>query len=176
MCRSPLPGTRLPRQLLETCPAGQHPSDRRSGAQSCAQDPEDAGGAWRPPVRVLFKARAVVSSAGTLHTPALLLRSRIRARGNVGRHLRLHPATVSIGYFDGANGAPRRPPQRCRRCGLCGLRGTWRRSPPEVAWVRCGTLATVRRCSRRPARRTRAARGQAVRSAPVWVSLSFSTL
>lgn len=56
-------------------------------------------------MRVLFKARAVVSSAGSLHTPALLLRSGVKARGNVGRHLRLHPATVSIGHFDSADGA-----------------------------------------------------------------------
>eukprot|EP00892_Ulva_mutabilis_P009280 jgi/Ulvmu1/6724/UM030_0057.1 len=44
-------------------------------------------------VTVAVRARAVVSAAGALHTPALLLRSGVRGRGNVGRHLRIHPAT-----------------------------------------------------------------------------------
>jgi choline dehydrogenase-like flavoprotein len=51
-------------------------------------------------VAIHFKARAVVASAGALHTPALLLRSGITGGGNVGKHLRLHPATFALGYFD----------------------------------------------------------------------------
>lgn len=53
--------------------------------------------------RVLFKAPLVVCSAGALHTPALLLRSGIKGRGNVGRNLRwgcshlLSPAWASLG-------------------------------------------------------------------------------
>ncbi|EIE19802.1 FAD/NAD(P)-binding domain-containing protein, partial [Coccomyxa subellipsoidea C-169] len=47
--------------------------------------------------RIVFKARYVISSAGALHTPALLLRSKISVNGNVGRNLRLHPATAVIG-------------------------------------------------------------------------------
>lgn len=44
-------------------------------------------------------APIVVSSAGSLHTPALLLRSGVRCGGNVGKHLRLHPAVVALGLF-----------------------------------------------------------------------------
>ena len=40
-----------------------------------------------------------VCSAGSLHTPALLLRSGITARGNVGKNLRLHPATCITGVI-----------------------------------------------------------------------------
>ena len=49
--------------------------------------------------RIVFKARYIISSAGTLHTPALLLRSKISVNGNVGKNLRLHPATAVIGVF-----------------------------------------------------------------------------
>jgi long-chain-alcohol oxidase len=48
---------------------------------------------------IVFRAKYVVSSAGALHTPALLLRSGITVKGNVGKHLRLHPATAVIGVF-----------------------------------------------------------------------------
>ena len=49
------------------------------------------------PVRV--RSRAVVSAAGAIETPALLLRSGLR-NPNVGRGLRLHPATAVFGIFD----------------------------------------------------------------------------
>jgi hypothetical protein len=49
--------------------------------------------------RIVFKARYIISSAGSLHTPALLLRSKISVNGNVGKNLRLHPATAIIGVF-----------------------------------------------------------------------------
>ena len=49
--------------------------------------------------RIVFKSQYVVASAGALHTPALLLRSKIRVNGNVGKNLRLHPATAVIGVF-----------------------------------------------------------------------------
>jgi len=45
------------------------------------------------------KARAVVVAAGAIQTPALLKRSGL-ANPNVGRHLRLHPATVVWGLMD----------------------------------------------------------------------------
>lgn len=61
------------------------------------------------PWRVLVRAPTVFSCAGSLHTPALLLRSGIRGRGNVGRHLRLHPATMVTGYFPESGGALSRP-------------------------------------------------------------------
>lgn len=41
----------------------------------------------------------MVASAGSLHSPALLLRSGITVNGNVGKHLRLHPAGSSIHVF-----------------------------------------------------------------------------
>jgi choline dehydrogenase-like flavoprotein len=48
------------------------------------------------PVQV--RARAVVAAAGALETPAILLRSGLR-NPNVGRWLRLHPATGVFGVF-----------------------------------------------------------------------------
>jgi choline dehydrogenase-like flavoprotein len=44
------------------------------------------------------RARVVVAAAGAIHTPALLLRSGLRA--SVGENLRLHPVTAVWGYFD----------------------------------------------------------------------------
>jgi choline dehydrogenase-like flavoprotein len=46
-----------------------------------------------------IRSRAVVVSCGAIHTPALLLRSGLE-NPNVGRHLRLHPATAVFGVFD----------------------------------------------------------------------------
>ncbi|HEX8132559.1 MAG TPA: GMC family oxidoreductase [Actinomycetes bacterium] len=47
--------------------------------------------------RLKVRARAVVAAAGAIETPALLLRSGLR--GQVGRHLHLHPGTAAIGVF-----------------------------------------------------------------------------
>ena len=55
-------------------------------------------------MQLLLRSRAVVAAAGALHTPALLLRSGIKGNGNVGRHLRLHPAFAALGFFE--SGAP----------------------------------------------------------------------
>jgi long-chain-alcohol oxidase len=49
--------------------------------------------------RVTVRARAVVSAAGALHTPALLSRSGVRSKA-LGKHLRLHPVLVVWGQFD----------------------------------------------------------------------------
>ncbi len=49
------------------------------------------------PVQV--RCRAVVAAAGAIETPALLLRSGLTNR-NVGRGLRLHPATAVFGVFE----------------------------------------------------------------------------
>lgn len=53
---------------------------------------------------IIFKAPIVISSAGAIHTPALLLRSKISVDvggvQGIGRNLRLHPCTVIIGKFD----------------------------------------------------------------------------
>jgi choline dehydrogenase-like flavoprotein len=45
------------------------------------------------------RARAVVAACGAIHTPALLRRSGLR-NPNVGKHLKLHPASVVFGVFD----------------------------------------------------------------------------
>ena len=64
-----------------------------------------------------IRAKIVVSSAGSLHTPALLLRSKITCKGNVGRNLHIHPATAVIGVFGKVSAAtsavqsPRQFPQ-----------------------------------------------------------------
>lgn len=47
---------------------------------------------------VTVHARAVVAAAGSIQTPALLRRSGLR-NPNIGRHLRLHPATGVWGVF-----------------------------------------------------------------------------
>ncbi len=51
------------------------------------------------PLRLSVNARIVVSSAGALHTPALLLRSGISVGGTVGANLRMHPVTSALGVF-----------------------------------------------------------------------------
>jgi len=48
---------------------------------------------------VQVRAKAVVAAAGALETPALLLRSGL-TNPNLGRGLRLHPATAVFGIFD----------------------------------------------------------------------------
>ena len=59
--------------------------------------------------QVTIKAKAVVVSAGAIHTPALLLRSGL-INANIGANLHLHPTTVIYGIFDhpirGWQGAP----------------------------------------------------------------------
>ncbi len=47
---------------------------------------------------VTVKAKVVVVSAGTIHTPAVLLRSGLK-NANIGANLRLHPTTVTTGIF-----------------------------------------------------------------------------
>jgi long-chain-alcohol oxidase len=48
--------------------------------------------------RLRVHARAVVVAAGSIETPALLLRSGLR--GQVGRNLHLHPGSAAWGVFD----------------------------------------------------------------------------
>jgi long-chain-alcohol oxidase len=48
---------------------------------------------------VTVRSRAVIAACGALHTPALLLRSGLQ-NPNIGKHLRLHPATAVMGVFD----------------------------------------------------------------------------
>ena len=52
----------------------------------------------KPPLRLVIRAPVVVAAAGSLHTPALLLRSGLRNK-QIGRGLRLHPSLVVLGRF-----------------------------------------------------------------------------
>jgi choline dehydrogenase-like flavoprotein len=45
------------------------------------------------------RARAVIAACGAIHTPALLKRSGL-ANPNIGKYLKLHPATAVWGVFD----------------------------------------------------------------------------
>ena len=49
--------------------------------------------------RLTVRARAVIAACGAIHTPALLKRSGL-ANPNIGKHLRLHPATAVWGVFE----------------------------------------------------------------------------
>jgi long-chain-alcohol oxidase len=49
--------------------------------------------------QVTVKARAVITSCGAIHTPALLRRSGLENE-NIGKHLKLHPAGVVFGIYD----------------------------------------------------------------------------
>jgi long-chain-alcohol oxidase len=49
--------------------------------------------------RVRIRSRAVIVSCGAIHTPALLRRSGLQ-NPNIGKYLRLHPATAVWGIFD----------------------------------------------------------------------------
>jgi long-chain-alcohol oxidase len=49
--------------------------------------------------RVMVRARAVVVACGAIQTPALLKRSGLQ-NPNIGKHLKLHPATAVFGVFD----------------------------------------------------------------------------
>jgi choline dehydrogenase-like flavoprotein len=51
------------------------------------------------PHNITVQAKAVVVSAGTLHTPAVLMRSGL-TNANIGENLYLHPTTVTTGLFD----------------------------------------------------------------------------
>ena len=48
---------------------------------------------------VTIRARAVIVSAGSIHTPAILMRSGLQNR-NIGANLHLHPVTTTTGKYD----------------------------------------------------------------------------
>ena len=50
-------------------------------------------------VSVTINAKAVVVCAGSLHTPAILLRSGL-TNPNIGQNLHLHPTTTSFGFYE----------------------------------------------------------------------------
>ena len=49
--------------------------------------------------RVAVRCKAVIAACGSIHTPALLLRSGLR-NAHIGRHLHLHPVSNVSGIFD----------------------------------------------------------------------------
>ncbi len=49
--------------------------------------------------QVTVRAKAVIVASGAIHSPALLKRSGLQ-NPNIGRHLKLHPATAVWGIFD----------------------------------------------------------------------------
>jgi long-chain-alcohol oxidase len=65
-----------------------------SGGAAWGVEARTAGGH-----RVEVSARAVVAACGAIQTPALLRRSGLTNR-EIGRNLRLHPATGVFGFFD----------------------------------------------------------------------------
>ena len=82
---------------------------RRLGAAGVAAWTLPAPGAHLHGARkfaLRVRAPIVVGAAGALHTPALLLRSKITAGGNVGRNLRLHPATAATAVYPNVRGLP----------------------------------------------------------------------
>ena len=58
--------------------------------------PDDGTGERR---KVIVRAPVVVVAAGSVESPALLMRSNIH-NPNIGQHLRLHPVAVAVGYYD----------------------------------------------------------------------------
>ena len=48
---------------------------------------------------VTVRSRAVIAACGAIHTPALLKRSGLQ-NPNIGKHLKLHPASAVFGVFD----------------------------------------------------------------------------
>ncbi|MEO7000295.1 MAG: GMC family oxidoreductase N-terminal domain-containing protein [Ktedonobacterales bacterium] len=57
--------------------------------------PDDATGA---PRKITVRAPVVIVAAGSVESPALLLRSGL-TNANIGRHLRLHPVAAVAGYY-----------------------------------------------------------------------------
>lgn len=55
------------------------------------------------PNRIFVKAKATVVACGALMTPPLLLKSGLTNR-NIGKYLRLHPASTAWGYFPDGTG------------------------------------------------------------------------
>ena len=103
--------------LMEKCAgAGQ----RKRQAVGVSALTTAASGGHR--FKLTIKAKYVISSAGALHTPALLLRSKVTCRGNVGENLRLHPATAVMGLFCKVKRSALHAPQACGRHGMAASR------------------------------------------------------
>jgi long-chain-alcohol oxidase len=106
-------GDRAEQQQQQQQPQRTPRPKRAAGVELEVLGCEDAAddGAWAPadaPVstlaRIVVRAPLVFSAAGSLHTPALLLRSGVTSGGAVGKHLRLHPASGVVARFLGGDG------------------------------------------------------------------------
>jgi GMC oxidoreductase len=87
------------RVLLQQLQEPKGPRKQRAvGVLACDYVNLD-GGRGGTKWRILVRAPLVVASAGSIHSPALLLRSGITVNDNVGRNLRLHPGTIIGGIF-----------------------------------------------------------------------------
>jgi hypothetical protein len=100
-------------------------------AQSSSSSSSGEGGSISPPCTALLTIHApiVVTSCGSIHTPALLLRSGIRVGGQVGANLRVHPASGVVAVF------PATPEQQASGRGAVEMQ--------QVRLVVCGEAATA---------------------------------
>lgn len=83
--------------------AAAHRRRQKAAGVLALSSPRTTPGAPTPTLQqvpITIHAPLVVASCGSIHTPALLLRSGVRCSGNVGRHLRLHPAAGLVGFFE----------------------------------------------------------------------------
>ena len=103
--------------LMEKC-AGNGQRKRQAVGVSALTTATSGGRQFR----LVIRAKYVVSSAGTLHTPALLLRSKITCRGNVGKNLRLHPATAVLGLYRKVRQPVLHAPWGCEQHGIAASR------------------------------------------------------
>lgn len=88
------------RVLVQTLKKADGPRKQRAAGVLALDYVNLDGGRGGTKWRIIIRAPLVVSSAGSIQSPALLLRSGITVNDNVGRNLRLHPGTIICGVFD----------------------------------------------------------------------------
>jgi hypothetical protein len=79
-----------------------HPRSQKAAGVLALSSPRTTPGAptaTLQQLQITIHAPLVVASCGSIHTPALLLRSGVKCNGNVGKHLRLHPAAGLVAFF-----------------------------------------------------------------------------
>ncbi len=87
--------------LFETGPAGRKIAVGVRGSWLSRDQHGGVTGDLRTRREVIIRAKRVIVSAGTLQSPLLLLRSKLK-NPNIGRHLHLHPAMMVGAVYDGA--------------------------------------------------------------------------
>ncbi|KAL4425046.1 hypothetical protein ABPG77_001824 [Micractinium sp. CCAP 211/92] len=87
------------RVLLEPCSGGSSGEAKGHVRRRRAVGVLALAGSSSAPLRLAIQAPVVISAAGSLHSPALLQRSRVTCGGAVGANLRLHPCTCVVGLF-----------------------------------------------------------------------------